>query len=476
MRTLFLLLLSCLPCFAQFGVEQPMFQLTSTQFAPTDIQGLAYWWNSVDLTNNVTATNWIDRIQGVVLTNGNLSARPTNSVYGVGFGGSTFLTNSVLGGGPIAAPLSYFMIVKWTDPNNTLSPITGYGTGASTLRVYLASKTWADTFASGCRWVEARGASTKITCLGAGTASVPTNSVITLSGCFDGGATGNYYTNGVLSFSAGSQTFTFDQVGHESDGNFFKGYINQILVYTNFLSATSVSNLNYYATSIAIDPGKTVEQSVLLSYDIGALGLNDGDPISSVTDGGPYGYTLTSSGGARPYWTNSVSMINNQGCAYYDGSSKTLTNKFTAEYPEPTHVFLVGNHGAVLADSIGWYLSGDAGSFQGLYEYNNEGFERAYAGDVQISGTAYTHDWKIWEVLYYGGFATIRTNNVIYTQGYVGYAGVKSIYMGGSFNPSSGKGWIANMIVCTNKINSVSASNLVQSLGTRYGITTYTRN
>lgn len=474
MRTLFLLLLSCLPCFAQFGVEQPMFQLTSKLFAPTDIQGLAYWWNSLDLTNNVTVTNWFDRIQGVVLTNGNLSARPTNSAYGVGFGGSTFLTNSVLGGGPISAPVSYFIVLKWTDPNNTLSPITGYGTGGSALRTVLGSQTWANTFALGCRWVEVRGSTTKITCLGGGTASVPTNSIITLAGCFNGIATGNYYTNGVQSYSAGSQTYTFDKVGSDDDGNIFKGYISQVLVFTNFLSADNVSNLNYYAQSI-VSGGFTVEQSVLLSYDIDALGLNDGDAISSVTDGGPYGYTLTSSGAARPYWTNNAGMINNEGCAYYDGSSKTLTNRFTATYSQPTHVFIVGNATAIVGDSSSWYTSGDAGGFQCLYEWNNEGFETVYAGTV-LTGSAYAHDWKIWEVLFDGGDVVVRTNNVIYSQGYGGYSGMKSIYLGGSFNPSSGKGWVANMIVCTNKISSVSASNLVQSLGTRYGITTYTRN
>jgi hypothetical protein len=60
---------------------------------PNQITNIRYWWNFSDNPTNVNVTNWVDRIQGLVLTNNADSKRPTNSTTGVGFNGSTYLTN-----------------------------------------------------------------------------------------------------------------------------------------------------------------------------------------------------------------------------------------------------------------------------------------------------------------------------------------------------------------------------------------------
>lgn len=92
-----LLLFSCLPCLAQFPYSGTTWCLLSSGVpSPLSIPGLAQWYVYSDQPTNITMSNWVDRIQGLYMTNGDASTRPTNSSLGVGFNGSTFLTNRVL--------------------------------------------------------------------------------------------------------------------------------------------------------------------------------------------------------------------------------------------------------------------------------------------------------------------------------------------------------------------------------------------
>lgn len=89
------LLLTCLPCWAQFPYSGASWSLKSGSFTPPSIPHLAYWWVASDITNNTTVTNWIDRIQGAIWTNGVAARQPTNSSVGVAFSGTShLLTNT----------------------------------------------------------------------------------------------------------------------------------------------------------------------------------------------------------------------------------------------------------------------------------------------------------------------------------------------------------------------------------------------
>jgi hypothetical protein len=224
-----------------FAADPPA---TQTSFTPASIAGLAYWWNSEDLPTNTIVTNWIDRIQGVTPTQGDPTARPTNHVYGVGFNGSTFLTNPPVGNSVGVG--AFFMVVRWTDPDKALSPITSYDNGSAHRRILLASSSWAGTWNNGCRLTWIGDGGTKVAPIeGTGARSVPTNSTITLA--YDQ-ATTTFYTNGVVSKTAiGLGAYKVESIGHDPDGSFFVGHIREILIYTNGLSAAGVSNLHFFA-------------------------------------------------------------------------------------------------------------------------------------------------------------------------------------------------------------------------------------
>jgi hypothetical protein len=61
------------------------------------IPGLQYWFVSSDLSNGITASNWIDRVQGAVLTNGAPSKRPTMDNNGCLVFNLQYITNRIFG-------------------------------------------------------------------------------------------------------------------------------------------------------------------------------------------------------------------------------------------------------------------------------------------------------------------------------------------------------------------------------------------
>lgn len=88
-----LILFLCYSVKAQLPVVQ-LPQLNNAVVTTPQTLGARYWWVSSDLTTNVNVTNWVDRIQSFVFTNGDDSLRPTNSATGVGFDGSHWLSNT----------------------------------------------------------------------------------------------------------------------------------------------------------------------------------------------------------------------------------------------------------------------------------------------------------------------------------------------------------------------------------------------
>lgn len=127
MKALVLLIVSCSLAFAQSplltgsGIDWTKPSASSVP-DPTTVPGLQNWWVSSDLTNNLIVTNWVDRISGYTLTNGNTTAgiRPTNSTYGVTFDGTSFLTNRML---TVSNKCAFAMVIRPLDTAPAGTPI-----------------------------------------------------------------------------------------------------------------------------------------------------------------------------------------------------------------------------------------------------------------------------------------------------------------------------------------------------------------
>lgn len=157
-----ILLLSCLTCFGQFGVEQPFFLTSSVEDAESLAStGLAYRWVDSDTATNTALDSWIDRISGTAWTNGASAQRPTNSWnQGIWFDNSHYFTN--LWSTYLHSNCTFGFIMKPVDVrgNNTVYPALLYNRattdGSSSLAfefrgqnsssVYNLALQWGSTF------------------------------------------------------------------------------------------------------------------------------------------------------------------------------------------------------------------------------------------------------------------------------------------------------------------------------------------
>lgn len=231
------LFLSCLTCFGQFGVEQPFFltSSTSSEIQPT-VSGLGYWWVASDLPTNTIVTNWVDRINGLVFKNDNTSDRPTNSVQGIGFDGSSELTNT---GFCPSFTNGFFIIIK-RSVQGAWNPID-------------LSYTFRSYSVYNCDLVGIQ--SPTILWAGANR-TLPTNSWITLGWTYTTN-TARYYTNGVFTgtaplianLTAGTLAARRLLGGQGNGSIYFTGFVREYLGFTNRLTDDDMTNLHYYATT-----------------------------------------------------------------------------------------------------------------------------------------------------------------------------------------------------------------------------------
>lgn len=177
------------------------------------LDGLRFWWVASDNTANTPITNWIDRIQFSLLTNVVANA-PTNSSAGAFFTG----TNSMLG-----------FVTQWqSSPTGT---------------VFMIIQPEAVGFFGGLLIVS--------NSVGLFTAS--DNNIRYLNGVFNTAI--KSFTPGVmLDFNVAIKTNDlsnlFFYVGWSGLGTqFYKGTIQEILVYSNELSAAQLTLLHCYGTN-----------------------------------------------------------------------------------------------------------------------------------------------------------------------------------------------------------------------------------
>jgi hypothetical protein len=264
MKSLWILLLSCLPCFAQFpysGTTWSLLSASSTPNAATFMPGLLDGWEWTNyLATNSVMTNWVG-LYGNILTNGDTTSRPTNTASGVGFPQTTVATIVGFSNLPIMLGSNYMISCFYS--NRDIG-------GQSVHGEYLIAGT--NTTRNQVGFASANGTAMRpFYRTVAGVNQTPGTSVpqskygdITFfhSNNFNGGSGAMYiYTNGI--FSAGvidadnvavgvSWLSWGKNMGLPTDGG-FQGFIQGYYLITNAnpstITSAYFSNIHYYHTN-----------------------------------------------------------------------------------------------------------------------------------------------------------------------------------------------------------------------------------
>lgn len=228
MTRFLLILLLPLSCFAQFGLLSHDQPYLAQEFSKqgTGVAGLWYWWVSDDLGVGATVTNqYLDRIQQWPSIG---YGSPTNSLKGVWFDGSSmYLSNGAPLNTLTANGYVMFAAVTPYASDTALGAILCDGQGA--YGIYTSGSSSLKKWAGG-NTIGAFSAGTEVTVA----MVVQTNGTDT-----------TYYTNGVASISDANEGFNFYYCGRDGAAtpNYFKGYIRELQVYTNSLTAANITTI-----------------------------------------------------------------------------------------------------------------------------------------------------------------------------------------------------------------------------------------
>lgn len=233
------LLLTCLPCFAQFpycGVtwQQP----SSGGFVLPGANQVLLRLKASDLPVGKITAGWTDEIHGVVFTNGTTATQPTNGPTGVRFASTWLMKQGTSFTGWFSS--NAFFCVYQVDPNAG-GWDTIYGADSSETGLGFNNSPANGWFMIGTISL---------------TGPVPSN---VMGDVIETGS-GNpivTYTNGILatSKSTGFTGFFNNLLGANQSGpvhnDFYNGYVQEIIVWSNYtLSSIDISNLHYYRTNI----------------------------------------------------------------------------------------------------------------------------------------------------------------------------------------------------------------------------------
>lgn len=223
------------------------------------------------------------------------------------------------------------------------------------------------------------------------------------------------------------------------------------------------------------DTGTPGAQLLYFVYDADALGLNDGDPVSVFTDQGIYHNDLLASGTERPYWTNDVSEINGEGWLFFDGVNDAMSTNATFIVPNPYHVIMVARlpPTAGAAEVVfGGFAMHDPSYTEASTFVESGLLNIANASYMSISDTF--PDWMVYEYCVNGMFSYARTNNVLLVNGTQATNRFTGFRLSSTTFPAQMK--VAYCSLYTNALTDDIAGDVVQSLGSRFGITTYARD
>lgn len=211
-------------------------------FTPRSIPNLSYWWVSSDVPTNINVTNWTDRIQGAIYTNGTTGAsRPTNSALGMHFSraSSQILTNNVISLGGTNTG-SYWIIMR-RDFSGGFQDFLDYANSGDSEWYFDNVNQMSIDAATVIKNIGAQAASTFFDAyLISDNANVRTS----------------LYTNGVLGATFTTYTaLNFQKplgfiMGGILNNGFLDGYIKELGIWTNTIFTTiQISNLHYYTTN-----------------------------------------------------------------------------------------------------------------------------------------------------------------------------------------------------------------------------------
>jgi hypothetical protein len=214
------------------GTGVPWYKAPSA-FSPSDISGMAFYWNHNDLSVG-TVTTWTDRIQGLGFTQGDSSKRPTNSTTGVWFDAGKQLTNSMADQG---LRVSVWFDFTSQNPQNSGWQCIVCDKGATTGWFLLSSSPRIQDFAPG-------GSNTKLCDMASGV-----NYVVCRTQPV---TTGKFYTNNVQGANppAAVTGWILNSMGSDNFSENYAGYIRFLAVWTNYdFTATDVQNLYTYSST-----------------------------------------------------------------------------------------------------------------------------------------------------------------------------------------------------------------------------------
>lgn len=245
----FLSLVLCLSAFAQPNpINRRAMAIAGLASSPVGVfpSGMYLRWVATDVpNNNVVSNQWADRIQGVLLQQGDPTKQPTNSTSGVYFNGTWYLTNVpqafVAGGGGFAVLVVIDQDVTTgtqmliTDSTHTGDGIPQFNTGGGS------------TF-----WVRGAAGSDFQNLKFVNPGNVLHDIMFTPT---NGAAHATCFTNGVATpcdIAANTGQPNMVGFGRESGGTqLYHGWLRELIVWTNQTSFSSlnVSNIHYYCTN-----------------------------------------------------------------------------------------------------------------------------------------------------------------------------------------------------------------------------------
>lgn len=225
----------------------------NTAITPATL-GARYWWAFEDNPTNVNVTNWLDRIAGFALTNGANSLRPTNSSTGVGFNGSTYLTNI----NPFIITCGAPGCQTTTAPDSTNGSLwVIMSAQVSTLSGLVTEETAGGKglFTVATKQLEWFGGANTIF------ANYQTGTPIDIGVCVtnSGSVVNSYFTNGVLAAQhadglANSPESNVGSYGSSGGSSPFTGKITDVVYFSRYLSQGEITSLHTYAQTRGVTP------------------------------------------------------------------------------------------------------------------------------------------------------------------------------------------------------------------------------
>lgn len=352
---------------------------TLSFISPTNVPGMAYYWNYRDLPLDSSINAWTDEVSGLVMTynhggtGNNVLPLTTNFFPGLdipAFGGFIAFTNNLAS---LGSNFTVWIVMR--PALDFSSPVEGIFGNGSVSGIDLSGNTL------GANWGNGQQNSSMVLNY-ANTTQFPYGQTYDI---LDSG--GTLYSNGVALTAGVSQpldNFQFNAIGSGNVNNGYsaQGYLQYIGVWTNhLLTATDATNLDYWYWNY----GVTNITNGLLAW----WKLNEG---SGTTAADSWSTNTLYFGGTDNLWTNGP--VGNGGGVYFDGNG-WLTNvdaSFADNLPAMTVSFWVqetglgGNNvtGSLVEKGIntGYYANNSPG-----WAIQGDGTSNVYFGTYQSDGT-----------------------------------------------------------------------------------------